>query len=40
MLAELFCGFWIYSAGFISGLLCFPLLARVLLSMIKRKVKR
>jgi len=40
MMAELFCGFWIYSAGVVTGLLVFPCLARILLSMIKRSVKR
>ena len=40
MLAELFGAFWIYTAGFVSGLLVFPCLARVLLKMIKRRVKK
>jgi len=40
MLAELFAGFWIYTAGFVSGMLVFPLMANVLLKMIKRMVKK
>jgi len=40
MIAELFFGFWIYSAGFVCGLLVFPLLARIVLGMVKRGMKR
>jgi len=40
MLAELFGAFWIYTAGFLSGLLVFPLFARVILNMVKRGMKR
>ena len=40
MMAEVFFGFWIYTAGFVSGMLVFPLLANVLLKMIKRRVKK
>ena len=40
MLPEIFFGFWIYTAGFISGMLVFPLMANVLLKMIKRSLKR
>jgi len=40
MLAELVGGFWIYSAGVFTGLMLFPLLARVVLGMVKRGMKR
>ena len=40
MIEYLFFGFWIYTAGFVSGMLVFPLFARVILNMVKRGMKR
>lgn len=40
MLAEVFFGFWIYSAGFISGMLVFPCLAKAVLGLLQGRLKR
>lgn len=40
MLADLFGAFLIYSVGVVTGLLILPLLARALIKMLQRRVKR
>jgi len=39
MLAEIFFGLCCGWVGFIAGLLTFPLLARVILNMVKKRIK-
>jgi len=40
MLAELFGAFWIFTAGYIAGLLTLPLLVNALLKVLKGWMKR